>query len=458
MKNRNFLTKLDRTRFRSHCRLATAVSLVAAGVVSAILTLPLTSTGGSAPPAEPQVISYGQMQARTTTIDGAQVLPTTRTVTHWFGSTLDPNNGVTYAYNMVGADPNNCSGADCDVTVTADIIPLNVIVDGESFNGSDAVDATLASPVFALNDYGSTPFATVPGAFPDEPFFVRGPGGVLSQNDAGNQLQLQDATMRAQFNKTGSSSYHLRLNPVVHEAITIVVASGQGLVLQSPNGGVHGAFIEIQWWSALAKNLNASLGYVDPTHLPLYLTHDVLLFFHDLSNCCVLGFHGASKGARNGNGNQPVQTFAWASYFSPGGFDRPNGGTDWALTDIHVLTHEIAEWADDPFINNLVEPWSTPTAPSYGCVGNLETGDPVVGIGFAMGTNIYFQGPNPDGTQTADGYYHPEDEVFLPWFMRLALNNISEPTQSPSPNVGRYTLMGDLNLFQSFHEPATSCN
>jgi hypothetical protein len=64
-----------------------------------------------------------------------------------------------------------------------------------------------------------------------------------------------------------------------------------------------------------------------------------------------------------------------------------------------------------------------------------------------MGTSIYFQGPNPGGSQSADGYYHPEDEVFLPWFMRLAPNNISEPTQSPSPNVGRYTLMGDLNLF-----------
>ena len=50
-------------------------------------------------------------------------------------------------------------------------------------------------------------------------------------------------------------------------------------------------------------------------------------------------------------------------------------------------------------------------------------------IGFAMGTNIYFQGPNPDGTQTADGNYHPEDEVYLPWFMRLSPNSVSEPTQ-----------------------------
>jgi hypothetical protein len=456
MKKRDFLTKLDRTRFRSHFRIATAVALVATGVVSAILTLPLSSTASSASAAERPLIRYGQMQVRTTTIDGAQVLPTTRTVPHWFGSTLDPHNGVTYGYNMVGADPNNCSGAECDVTVTVDIIPLNVIVDGESFNGTDVLAATLASPVFALNDYRSASFATVPGAFPDPPSFIRGPGGLLSQNDAGNQLQLQDATMRAQFNKTGSSSYHLRLNPIVHDPITILVPGGNGTVIESSHG-VHAADIDIQWWNTRIKNLDSSLGYIDPTHLSIYLTNDVLLYFDkNPADCCVGGFHGANH-RQHGNGNYPVQTFVWASYLSPGGFPDTDG-SDWAVQDILVISHEIAEWADNPFVANVVEPWSTPTAPEYGCSNGLETGDPVAAIGFAMGANVYFQGPNPDGTQTADGYYHPEDEVFLPWFMRIAPNNISEPTQSPSPNVGRYTLMGDLNLFENFHEPATGCN
>src|SRR5207244_8783073 len=119
------------------------------------------------------------------------------------------------------------------------------------------VDATLASPVFALNDYGATPFATVPGASPDEPFFIRGPGGVLSQNDAGSQLQLQDATMRAQFNKTGSSSYHLRLNPVVHDAITIVIPNGRGIVIEGPGAnGVYFGDVNIQWWTTRIQNLN----------------------------------------------------------------------------------------------------------------------------------------------------------------------------------------------------------
>ena len=93
-----------------------------------------------------------------------------------------------------------------------------------------------------------------------------------------------------------------------------------------------------------------------------------------------------------------------------------------------------------------------------GCNNILETGDPVDGMGFAMGTNIYFQGPNPDGTQSADGYYHPQDEALFPWFLRLAPNNISEPTQSPSTNIGRYTFMGDLNQLPDVQQPATDCN
>jgi hypothetical protein len=86
----------------------------------------------------------------------------------------------------------------------------------------------------------------------------------------------------------------------------------------------------------------------------------------------------------------------------------------------------------------------------------METGDPVVGIGFAMGVNTFEQGPNPNGTQSADGYYHPEDEVFLPWFMRLNPNPVAEPRQG-SAN-GRYTLMGDRNRFPGFSIPARAAN
>jgi hypothetical protein len=427
-----------------------------ASLMLAMTALSTASAGSQTAPGI-QVISDDALKALTSTEGGAQPLPTTRTVAHFFGQSDNPDNGVTYGWNMVGADPGSCSGSACDVTIQADITPIVVNIDGLTFSGEDVLGATLASPQFATNDYGSTDFATAAGAFPNPPAEIRGPGGTLSQLDAGNQLQLQDATMRAQFNTYGS--YHVRLHPNILPTVTINVPNNQGVLLQSGRGVIF-ADVNISWWAAQIKNLETK---ADPTHLPIYLTDSVLLHIgKDVFNCCVIGFHGANatglgKGRGQTNGNAPIQTFAWASWVRPGIYARPNGGSNWALQDIHALSHEVAEWADDPFVNNLVEPWLTPTAPQYGCTNILETGDPVVAIGFAMGTNTYDQGPNPNGTQSADGYYHPEDEVFLPWFMRTAPNTTSEPTQTASTNVGRYTLMGDLNPFAGFRQPATGC-
>ena len=442
-------------------RFCLACGLVAIGAAAAT---PSASAATGTPTIQPQVISDSQLKALTTTFGGATPQSTTKTVPHWWGSTVNPTNGVTYGYNMVGADPFSCSGSACSATVTADITPVNVVIDGLTFSGQDVVAPTLASPVFVSNDYGSTPFATAAGSFPNTPALVRGSGGPLSQGDAGNALQLEDATMRAQFNQTGSSPYHLRLSPVLHAPLTIDVPNGKGTLLESGRGVIF-ADVNFQWWAAKMQNLDNSLSYVDPTHLPIYLTNDVVNFQGtNVLNCCVIGFHGTSpvqakgiQGPTNGNGNQPIQTMAWASYLSPGVYARPNGGTDWAVQDIHPLSHEVSEWSDDPFVNNTVQPWLTPTAPQYGCSTVLETGDPVVGIGFAKGTNSFEQGPNPDGTQSADGYYHPEDEVFLPWFMRSDPNTVSEPTQTPTSFGGRYTLMGTLNPFPGFRQPATGC-
>lgn len=435
-------------------KLALFTALLAA-IVAVVVA---TASGGGATPIEPQVVDDSTLKAISTTEGGASVLPTTRTVAHWFGQTTDPHNGVTYGYNMVGSDPNACSGAACSTTIEADITPIIVHVGGWTFDGTSVVGATLASPQFANNDYGSTPAATAAGAFPAAPAFIRGPGGALSQNDAGVPLQVQDATMRAQFNKTGPSNYHVKLHANVLPTVTIDVPSNQGTVLVSGRGVVAGD-INISWWSAQIKNLQTT---ADPTHLPIYLTDNVYLHIGpNVLNCCVLGYHGtkasgAGNGSANSNGNAPVQTFAWASYVRPGFYSRANGGTDWALQDIHALSHEIAEWGDDPFVNNWVEPWLTPTAPQYGCTNILETGDPVVGIGFAKGSNTFAQGPNPNGTQSADGYYHPEDEALLPWFLRLPSSNTgSEANQSGVG--GRYTLMGDLNPFPGFRAPATGC-
>jgi hypothetical protein len=417
------------------------------------------------PTVAPQPITASAFDPSTTTVGGgASVVSSTRTIAHWWGSTTNPQNGVSYGYNMVGADPNNCSGTGCSVTIQADITPLIVNFDGMTFDGTTVVGPTLSSPVFANNNYGSTPAATAAATFPGFPRLIQGPGGTLSQGDKGVPLQLEDATMRAQFNKVGAKSpYHLILQPNVLPAVTINVPQNQGILRVSPQGVIFPT-LNYSWWSAEINNLEQS---ADATHLPIFLSNGVLLQTGG-GGCCVIGFHGThasglAKGYGNTNGNAVVQTFAWGSWVIPGTYPRIDGQqstavtTDWALQDIHALSHEISEWADDPFVNNTVEPWATPTAPQYGCTGVMETGDPVVAIGFAMGTNTFDQGATPNGYQVADGYYHPEDEVFLRWFMRLSPNTVSEPTQSKTSNIGRYSLMGDLNPFAGFRAPATSC-
>ncbi|MEA2655852.1 MAG: hypothetical protein QOI23_1217, partial [Chloroflexota bacterium] len=145
---------------------------VAALVAVAGALVAVSANVGAASPSAIPVISDASLKAISTTMGGASVLPTTRTVAHWWGSTLDPHNGVTYGYNMVGADPNNCSGAACSVTVQADITPIVVNVQGLTFSGENVLAGTLASPQFATNDYTSTPFATS-----GDPLDTRGAGG-----------------------------------------------------------------------------------------------------------------------------------------------------------------------------------------------------------------------------------------------------------------------------------------
>ena len=51
---------------------------------------------------------------------------------------------------------------------------------------------------------------------------------------------------------------------------------------------------------------------------------------------------------------------------TPGTFGDPSLPGN-GLSDIHAISHEVSEWYEpDPFVNNVVQPWETPTAPQYG--------------------------------------------------------------------------------------------
>ncbi|HET7449412.1 MAG TPA: hypothetical protein VFJ78_02340 [Gaiellaceae bacterium] len=410
-----------------------------------------TAAAGSTKPAIPVRDTTGDTPGFTEQ-GGVTPLQDAKTVEHWSGSYVDPSNGHTYSFTMVGKKPSLNQSS----TTPTDIIPVRVVFDangGFALDGTSKVAAVEASPLFANNDYTTV-------------------AGHTSLDGNGHQItdwtpaqltpqsgQLEDVTMRSQFNKVGTGYHVLLGQPSVHPTVTLKVPQGKGSAFVSGRGIIYG-LVDSQWFSTQMMNIMGS-NQIDSTHLPIVLTDNVMLFDAKTGgNCCTIGYHGAAipigvgAGSTNGNGKQQVQTFIFSAYSTPGLF----GGTDY-IADIHALSHEVAEWGDDPFVNNWVNPWVTPTAPQYGCTPILETGDPVVGIGFNIGTNSFADDLLINGGANTwhDGTWHPEDEVLLPWFSREAPNLTSEPTQSPSTNIGRYTLMGDLNPYPGFREPATGC-
>ncbi|HKW59546.1 MAG TPA: hypothetical protein VJR46_07310 [Candidatus Dormibacteraeota bacterium] len=368
-----------------------------------------------------------------------------RTVQSWSGQATVGN--TTYTYRMVGDDP---AAAD-SATIKVDVVAIDLNVGGTWFRGSDAVDPVLGSPLFQASDYSSANNASTAQR-------GMGSGGALS---AGNgDAQLVDATMRTQFNMVGTG-YHIYLDPSAqHKAVEVDVPASAGVLMTNARHVVFAA-VDETWMQTTVEDLTRSLHYLEPHRLALFLTNDVVLTSVTPRGraCCLFGAHGTTDVTAEGNGSdgrQALQTYVWSSWLTAGLFSPM---TAWALQDIYGLSHELVEWAADPFLTNLVPTWKSPIAPQYGCSPFLETGDPVAGWGFSFGSNTFIDPADPAISPAhphgyGDGSYHGSDEVLLPWFFGATPNTTTQPTQTASTNVGRYTFMGDLNGFSFFHKPA----
>jgi hypothetical protein len=326
----------------------------------------------SQPVAEFGTPTYG-VDGSATQTRGARTVPT------WSSSFTFQ--AASYPYTIVGTAPQ--SGGT--TTVPVELVPLRfVFSDGTVFDASTRAAAATASPIF----------------FP-APF-------------ASGTTQYGDAIQRAEFWAVGGSgSYHVLLGaPAVAPTATINVPQHQGSVATNSRGVTVGR-INDSWLSAQLHNLLVS-GAPDPGTLPVFLADNVVYYEQDPSVCCGLGFHGASSSA-GGNGKQKVLTWIFATWLTSGAFSQQG------LADAAPLSHEVAEWMNDPFVVNATPPWS---APGYGCQNLLETGDPLVATTFPVGG------------------YHLQDEAFLSWFAR----------QTPSiAQGGRYTYLG------TFTGPSTGC-
>jgi hypothetical protein len=217
------------------------------------------------------------------------------------------------------------------------------------------------------------------------------------------------STLTPSSARISATNYHVLLGPsiTVEPLQTISVSRAYGTNVAGPCARI--GEVDINYFDYYAQRIISNLG-IPATTFPIFIDYNTFLTSN--RSCCILGYHSATSAN---------QTYAFAAYSDPGIFTAPG------IRDIHALSHEVGEWMDDPFGNNIVPSWGNVGQVS-GCQNNLEDGDPVTGVAFTV-TTVGFT-------------YHPEDLVFLPWFSR----------QSPSSSVnGRYTF---LNTFTS---PAASC-
>lgn len=341
-----------------------------------------------------------------TATDGAAglVSPAARTVPHWGGS-FTASDGTTYPFTMVGADP---ALGSATTTVPVEIVPLRfVFSNGAVMDGSSKVQTVLDSPLFH-----PAPFAS-------------------------GDTQYGDAMLRAQnwaIVSTLSPDWHVLLaTPTVLPTQTIVVPQDIGYEFVGNFGTYGGAtpppdiqdapigLVDDTWLADRLHSLSDSL-HLDPRTLPIFLADNTgVTYKRDPSLDGTMGEHGTFTHAASGNGAQPVQTYIYASYDTPHIYPAALDG----IRDITVLSHEVEEWLNDPFIQNATLAWD---APIYGCNNLLEVGDPAIALSIPVAM--------PDGTT-----YHPQDEVFLPWFARGA----------PSGFNGAYDYLG------AYTTPAPTC-
>jgi hypothetical protein len=279
---------------------------------------------------------------------------------------------------MLGSDASLGSATTYIPTV---LIPLKVVfADGTTLNANtpafgqsnSVTKLTIQSPMF--QSVAFTPDGT----------------------NVGN-TQYIDAFQRANFwnfVSTSAQDYHVlfQLAPTA-PLQTINVPAYFGYATYGGPGSPIG-YVNSTWWDDQLAVILFKLA-VSPSTLPIFLNYNIV------EEGGILGYHSAF--------GTPAQVYMSAGFYDQGILSY--GG------DILVLSHEMGETTDDPFINNFVPFWTSTTGYASDL---LEVGDPVTDLGI--------------GPVVSHNYvYHPEDLVFLSWFT----------CQSPSTSVAGWYTFGN---------------
>jgi hypothetical protein len=305
-------------------------------------------------------------------LEQGSVLPAQAVSLPFFTANFSSLGNLQLLFNIVGTDPT--LGANTTIIPTV-IVPLKIVFPRIPGNAAPTFDATkvvtsvVNSPIFQNTQY------------------------TADSVDLGT-TQFGDALQRAEFwNVPGfSKDYHVLLGPPsIADTVTLTVAAGQGNAYQTPD-----YFIGTIRQSVFTSFLSPLIASYTAGQLVIFLTDSVYLSADGAdSGFVIFGYHASQSGSAT-----TAKTWIYSAYAEPGFF---TGG----ILDVEPLSHEIAEWLNDPLVSaapNWVPPAVLPGQGS--CIPTFETGDPLEDLPAVF-------------TKALNGItYHLQDEVFLPWYLQ----------------------------------------
>lgn len=318
----------------------------------------------------------------------------------WSYSVVSPIDGNTYKGQIIGANPATKPG---QVTVIPTIlIPVRLVFQYSSttsyiFDPTVTDSGCLGSGNYAFKLTQASPL------FNDATYTLGG-------TNVGN-TQYVDAFQRANFwndvSASGGANYHtlLGVTPMPLQTVT-VTSSNTG----SPNGTVFSfsglcgtntgdvnapgllGVMNFNYWDPVARSIISKLG-INANSFVMFEFYNAVMSEGNptnTANCCILGYHDI-------NG---AQTYGTAE------FEGRDQTLFSGVSDTAGMSHEIAEWMNDPTGANPTPAWGN-IGQVVGCQANYEVGDPLSGT-------LMPAIKMPNGFS-----YHVQELAFFGWFYRL---------------------------------------
>ena len=315
---------------------------------------------------------------------------TGNTIPYFQGWFITGSRNSIYPYAMVGQSPTNGG----TTTIATQNIPLITVL---LYNGNTVA---VYDPTVATDPQGDDMTLLAQSPIYDATTTYPGPPA-----DTG---QLNDTMQRVSFHTYGN--WHTNL-----------VATSSGIVwiqfLEYLNGDwtfaccdANGNNFPVFNINTISNNFAFILSVENPlnTTIPVIVT-DYLTAFDPAGGCCILGYHTAQN---NTDVNGPGElVWTWGT-FIPQAANSPFAPFG---NDVMVLTHELSELVNDPFVNTNVSPYVDGSV-SF-AQANLETGDCIEAMAASdVITNV------PLNTTGGPYTYTVQNLCTLDWFRRNPFN------------------------------------